>query len=125
MEKYNIIASIAKIDNQNKNQNLEVIGSFVKYENSIDFDKVMKTSSFLAQNTDFFLENKFMVLYFNFWVKYDNKPIVNVINNNVKLIYINIFAYVNLMKNNLFFNLTEEYLLLFDIFVYIFYMPFF
>ena len=55
MEKYNIIASIAKIDNQNKNQNLEVIGSFVKYENSIDFDKVMKTSSFLAQNTDFFL----------------------------------------------------------------------
>ena len=54
MEKYNIIASIAKIDNQNKNQNLEVIGSFVKYENSIDFDKVMKTSSFLAQNTDFF-----------------------------------------------------------------------
>ena len=49
-----------------------------------------------------------MVLYFNFWVKYDNKPIVNVINNNVTLIYINIFAYLNLMKNNLFFNLTEE-----------------
>ena len=38
MEKYNIIASIAKIDNQNKNQNLEVIGSFVKYEDSIDFN---------------------------------------------------------------------------------------
>ena len=36
MWKFNIIASIAKIDNKNKK--LEVIGSFVKYEDSIDFN---------------------------------------------------------------------------------------
>ena len=36
MGKFNIIASIAKIDN--KNTKLEVIGSFVKYEDSIDFN---------------------------------------------------------------------------------------
>ena len=36
MGKFNIIASIAKIDN--KNTKLEVIWSFVKYEDSIDFN---------------------------------------------------------------------------------------
>ena len=36
MGKFNIIASIGKIDNKNKK--LEVIGSFVKYEDSIDFN---------------------------------------------------------------------------------------
>ena len=36
MGKFNIIASIAKIDNKNKK--LEVIGYFVKYEDYIDFN---------------------------------------------------------------------------------------
>ena len=108
MEKYNIIASIAKIDNQNKNQNLEVIGSFVKYENSIDFDKVMKTSSFLAQNTDFFLENKFLVLHFNYWDTYDIEPFISYENENVQIMQFSIFTFVEALKFEISYNLENE-----------------
>ena len=107
MQKYKIIASIAKIENNNNNQRLEVIGSFVKYENSIDFDKVMATSSFLSKNTNFFEGNEFIVLNLNYWESYDMEVKIDEENPVVKIINLNIFAFVQAIKEDQSLNLPN------------------
>ena len=68
----------------------------------------MKTSSFLAQNTDFFLENKFLVLHFNYWDTYDIEPFITYENENIKIMQFSIFAFVTSLKLDISYNLENK-----------------
>lgn len=100
MQKYKIIASIAKIENNNNNQRLEVIGSFVKFYGTIDFEAIKKTAKFLTEKTKFFDQNSFYILHLHYWdgQAKNFEIIAEKEIPGVKILNVNIFTFIQSLK---------------------------
>ena len=102
---FQIIVSIAKIDNNNNKNNanksgIDVVCSVVNYgiSDDIDLNSVVKTSKFLYKNSSFFHKNRFTIL--NFGVRTDKESQILYKDSNINIIYINIFEFMKSVSEN-------------------------
>jgi hypothetical protein len=102
-----IIASFASInvDSKNKfNTNIEgkfienVVASIIKYDQEIDFNKVVKSLKFLNDNTSFSKNKKFIVINIGLDFEYEDKILID--NKYIKIIEMHLYQFLRYCSVN-------------------------